>query len=101
MATIASNKAYWDGKYEWRDGGDEWSRPWGGVRLQWYGTLLPRIHSFVPTGTILEIGCGYGRWTQFLKDLCDRLLVVDLSERCIAACRTRFSAAEHVEYSVN
>lgn len=101
MAGIVDNKAYWDGRYHWSDGGDEWSRPWGGVPFQWYCTLLPRIHGVVPTGTILEIGCGYGRWTQFLQALCDRLIAVDLSERCIEACRKRFSRFAHIEYHLN
>jgi len=56
----------------------------------WETTILPRICAFVPTGTILEVAPGYGRCTQFLKDLCDHLIAVDLSPRCIAACAERF-----------
>lgn len=67
----------------------------------WFGVLLPRIHAFVPTGTILEIAPGYGRWTQYLKDLCDRLIIVDLAENCIEHCRRRFSTASNIEYHVN
>jgi 16S rRNA A1518/A1519 N6-dimethyltransferase RsmA/KsgA/DIM1 with predicted DNA glycosylase/AP lyase activity len=51
----------------------------------WRGMLRPRINAWVPTGTILEIAPGFGRWTRFLKDVCDRLVVVDLAERCIEA----------------
>ncbi len=68
MATIEENKQYWDFTYPWTKQGDEWSLAWGGVVQQWYWVLLPRIHAFVPAGTILEIGPGFGRWTQFLKD---------------------------------
>lgn len=67
----------------------------------WFSVLLPRIHAFVPAGTILEIAPGYGRWTQYLKDLCDRLIIVDLAENCIDHCRRRFSAASNIEYHVN
>ena len=42
--------------------------PVGRADAQWYGSLLPRIHRFLPTGQVLEIACGYGRWTQYLKD---------------------------------
>jgi len=69
--------------------------------MQWYGTIFPRIKSHVPTNRILEIACGYGRWTQYLKDLCKNLIVIDLSEECIQACKRRFSECLHIEYHVN
>jgi hypothetical protein len=69
--------------------------------MQWFHCILPRIHSFVPTATILEIAPGHGRWTQFLKDLCQQLHVVDLSATCIAICRERFSEARHIDYHIN
>ena len=50
---------------------------------------------------MLELAPGFGRATQYLKELCDRLIVVDLSERCIAACRERFAAAHNIEYHIN
>src|SRR5205085_355245 len=81
--------------------GDEWSVTWGGTPALWHGALLPRIHAFVPTGTILEIAPGYGRWTQYLKDLCERLVVVDLTDDCIEHCRGRFADAGNIEYHVN
>ena len=68
MPTIERNKELWDGLYHWSEMGDEWSKQWGCPYMQWYGMLLPRIHSFLPAKTILEIAPGYGRWTQFLKD---------------------------------
>jgi len=69
--------------------------------MQWYGSILPRIQRFVPTNTILEIACGYGRWTQFLHDLSDSLIVVDFSEDCIQACRRRFAHSSRIAYYVN
>lgn len=69
--------------------------------MLWYRTILPRIHRFVPTGTILEIGPGFGRWTQYLRQLSRKLIVVDLSERCIDACRDRFVNDRNIEYIVN
>ena len=69
--------------------------------MQWYGAILPRIHAFVPTHTILEIACGHGRWTQFLKDACSSLVAVDLSEKCIRACQERFAGCVHISYFVN
>jgi ubiquinone/menaquinone biosynthesis C-methylase UbiE len=59
--------------------------------MQWYGTIFPRIKSRVPTNRILEIACGYGRGTQYLKDLCKHLVVIDLTEQYIQACKQRYS----------
>ncbi|HEY6146995.1 MAG TPA: class I SAM-dependent methyltransferase, partial [Thermoanaerobaculia bacterium] len=83
MATIDENRSTWDGAYNWEHAGDEWSTHFGGPAMQWYGSLIPRIHSFLPSGTILEIACGFGRWTAFLKDQCKRLYAIDLSNACV------------------
>jgi SAM-dependent methyltransferase len=101
MANVESNLSVWERTWDWSGGGDEWSSWWGGTPALWHGALLPRLHAFLPAPTILEIAPGYGRWTQYLKDLCDRLLVVDLTERCIDHCRERFAAASNIEYHVN
>ncbi len=101
MPTIDENLTFWDQRYEWSSEGDEWSAPWGGPEAQWHGTVLPRIHSFLPADTILEIAPGRGRWTEYLKDQCRRLILVDLSPACIEACKSRFSASTHIKYHVN
>jgi SAM-dependent methyltransferase len=101
MPELDQNLAYWNTSYDWSQDGDEWSNWWGGTPAIWFGTLLPRIHAFIPTGTILEIAPGYGRLTQYLKDECDRLVVVDLADRCIEHCRERFADATNIEYHVN
>ena len=101
MATTEENKRIWDTVYNWKGGGEEWSMPWGGTDMEWYFTILPRIHSFVPAQTILEIAPGYGRWSQFLAGLCHNLILVDLSEKCIEACRDRFKPYSHIKYFVN
>src|SRR5262249_43915829 len=54
-----------------------------------------------PTGTILEIAPGFGRWTHYLRNWCQRLIVVDMAENCIAACRRRFAADARITYHVN
>lgn len=101
MPTINENKSVWDGSYNWSKAGEEWSTVWGTSTMQWYGTILPRIRNFLPAQTILEIGPGFGRWTEFLKDYCDRLIAVDLSEKCVKACQERFSSSSHITYHVN
>src|SRR3954454_21452170 len=101
MPEVDQNRGQWNSGWDWSQRGDEWSSWWGGTPALWYGGLLPRIHSFVPTATILEIAPGFGRWTQYLKDLADRLVIVDLAERCIDGCRERFADATNIEYHVN
>jgi SAM-dependent methyltransferase len=101
MASIKDNLRSWNDTYDWQGQGDEWSEAWGGAEAQWYGTILPRIHAFVPAATILEIAPGFGRWTRYLKRVCTSLVLVDLSERCIEACRRRFTKDSHIIYHVN
>lgn len=101
MPTVDQNRSLWGVDYCWPQQGEEWSTSWGGSEAQWFETLLPRIHPFLPAGTILEIAPGHGRWTHFLKDRCSRLIVVDVSSSCIEACERRFSACSHISYHVN
>lgn len=100
MPTIDENLAWWGTTYHWSQGGDEWSREWGTPEAQWYGSILPRIHAFVPAVTILEIAPGFGRWTHYLRALCSSLVLVDLNARCIDACRRRFADEHHIAYHV-
>jgi 2-polyprenyl-3-methyl-5-hydroxy-6-metoxy-1,4-benzoquinol methylase len=101
MGTIEENKSAWDCQHNWIDAGEGWSSDWGGSYMQWYGTILPRIRKFLPVCTILEIAPGFGRWTEYLKDFCTNLIVVDLSEKCIKACQKRFANCSHISYFVN
>jgi hypothetical protein len=88
-------------KYDWKDAGEEWSAPWGTSAAQWFGSILPRIRDCLPTGTILEIAPGFGRWTHYLKDYCQELWIVDRVDECIEACRRRFAADSHVRCYLN
>ena len=101
MPTVEWNKLNWDGQYDWPEQGDEWSITWGGVDMQWFGCIYPRIHNFVPAKMILEIAPGFGRWTQFLVNHCEKLVLVDLSAKCIERCKERFRGHSHVDYHVN
>ena len=101
MPTVEKNLQQWNARYAWAQQGDEWSASWGGAEAQWLGAILPRIRAFVPTNTILEIAPGFGRWTNYLKDHCNRLIVVDLTASCIQACQQRFASSSHITYHVN
>lgn len=100
MASVEENREAWT-NWDWNQQGDEWSTPWGGTAALWYGALLPRLHHWLPTGTLLEIGPGSGRWTQYLKELARSVVLVDLTEVCIKACRERFRESSNLAYHVN
>ena len=101
MPTLEDNLNLWDKKYDWSEGGDEWSAAWGSPVVQWEGSILPRMRQFIPASHIVELAPGRGRWTQFLVAACEKLSLVDLSPTCIDACRERFASEDHVEYHVN
>ena len=98
MATIEQNIRRWDNL---QHTGAPWSERWGGEDMEWYFTILPRIHRFIPAETILEIGPGHGRWTNFLAGLCKKLITVDVSPKCIEFCRKRFENYPHITCHVN
>jgi hypothetical protein len=87
--------------YEWIAAGEEWSEPWGGSAPQWFGSILPRIHACLPAETIIEIASGFGRWSNYLKDHCRQLHLVDPAADCIDACRSRFAGDPRISCHVN
>lgn len=101
MPSIEKNKEVWGAKYSWDEKGDEWSAVWGGTPYIWTGSILPRIFKFVPCNTIVEIGPGFGRFTQYLRKLCNTLIIVDLNQNCIDACKKRFNTIKNIKYIVN
>jgi SAM-dependent methyltransferase len=101
MPTVHENLENWRTGWDWSGRGEEWSWWWGDTSALWHGALLPRIHAMLPAGTVLEIAPGYGRWTQYLKDLCEHLVIVDLTAACIESCRERFANAANIAYHVN
>ena len=100
MAEISANLQGWS-DYNWTLGGEEWSEPWGGSEYLWWRTVYPRIIHFLPTDHILEIAPGFGRFSQYLKNQCRHLTLVDLTPKCIEACRARFKSSSHIDYVVN
>lgn len=102
MPELTWNKRYWDGEYNWTGRGEEWSEGWGGSEAQWFGSLYPRLHRFLPVGNLLEIAPGFGRWTRYLLEYVqDRYAGVDLSQECVEYCKERFSACKNSAFLVN
>ena len=98
---VEDNLQVWQESYAWSAEGDEWSAEWGGPDAQWYWAIFPRIHTVLPCETILEIAPGFGRWTQYLRHLCQNLEIVDLAPKCIEYCQRRFKDSSNIRYHVN
>lgn len=103
MPDLAWNKLTWNGQYDWQGRGEEWSRKvWGSSEAQWFGSLYPRLHRFLPAASVLEIAPGFGRWTHFLlKDTRSHYLGVDIAEEAIHYCRDAFRQHPHARFEVN
>lgn len=100
MPSVEQNLHQWS-RHDWSSRGDEWSVGYGGTDAMWAWTIQPRIAVLLPTDHILEIAPGFGRVTQFLIPACRRLTVVDLTRRCVDACRERFAGVPNIDYHVN
>jgi SAM-dependent methyltransferase len=90
MPSIEQNRSNWDNPRNWLRDGEEWSASWGSSAGMWFGSILPRLAAFLPTGHLLEIACGHGRVTEYLLGHCQRYTGVDLAPSCVAFCRQRF-----------
>lgn len=99
MPSILDNVHRWK-KFDWSNRGEEWCAGFGGADAAWEHAILPRITHFLPTGHILELGPGYGVWTERLRGLSERMTLVDLAPNCIAACRKRFGKT-NMKYHTN
>jgi SAM-dependent methyltransferase len=101
MPTSEENVRAWNQDHRWSSTDDDWSAMWGNCEAQWWGSIYPRIHTFLPCEQILEIAPGFGRWTNLLRQHCERLTAVDLSQRCVEHCRERFRDQPHMTFVHN
>ncbi len=95
--SVGVNYQLWQ-HWDWSRRGEEWT-----PTEEWKQSLIDDVMLayLTPQTTILEIGPGAGRWTEVLQRIARRLIVVDLSDRCIELCRKRFARAVNMELHVN
>lgn len=96
MPSIASNLAAWNGGgHVWEADGDEFHQ-FATTRGQNYELwkqslvdtfLTPNLN---PDISVLEIGCGHGRWSQYFVGNVGKLWLLDLSPTCIEICQRKF-----------
>lgn len=96
-STRGWNSAYWD-HWDWSQRGEEWT-----ASAEWKETLVDNVlRKYIqPAKVILEIGPGAGRWTEYLVPLAQRLILVDVSAKCLDLCRARFSSQTNIDYYQN
>jgi len=63
------------------------------MQAQWDTTIWPIIKNEDFTST-LELACGHGRNTEFLRRPAASIDLVDVNPDCIAACRARFGESK-------
>jgi SAM-dependent methyltransferase len=101
MPDLDWNRITWNDEYPWTQAGEEWSACWGNSEAQWMGSILPRVHRFLPCRSVLEIAPGFGRWTRFLLRACDSYVGLDVARTCVERCQERFRAVPHARFVEN
>jgi SAM-dependent methyltransferase len=97
MASITSNRNFYDKAATWNERGDSWTfhadfcgqdyETWKRSVADEF--LQPFLGSEVDA---LEIGSGQGRWTQFMVGHTRSLVIVDVSSASMDVCRQRFGS---------
>jgi SAM-dependent methyltransferase len=89
MNSLPANKLIWE-NWNWSGKGDEWT-----LSPEWKTSVVRTFIDpyFADCSVLLEIGPGAGRWTQYLIAKTRKLIGIDISETCVAACRSRFPSA--------
>jgi SAM-dependent methyltransferase len=96
MNSAALNKEIWEA-WNWSAAGEEWSQS-----AEWKESLVRCIlERYVPDDcTVLEIGPGAGRWTEYLLRRAREYIGIDISSACVAHCRERFAQDSRARFSV-
>lgn len=92
------NALIWN-TWKWeKNAGEEWTKSPG-----WKQTLIDDVmlKNITQGKTVLEIGPGAGKWTEPLQQITQKLIVVDISAKCIEMCKKRFSHCSNISYFVN
>jgi ubiquinone/menaquinone biosynthesis C-methylase UbiE len=94
---VLENTLKWD-HYRWEHGENEWT-----PSAQWKQSVIDHVmlKNVAPDCTVLEIGPGFGRWTRKLVEISRRLIVVDISIKCIEHCKKVFGENDNIEFHLN
>src|SRR5216684_903814 len=98
MASLKENIVMWGKTYKWDTRGHEWSTDFGGTCNLWNNAIWPRLLYYLPSHTVLEIGCGYGRWADYLIQKCSRYIGVDINTDGLTFCKQRYSTNRRARF---
>lgn len=88
--SIDWNRALWNTYAEIPENGEGWSEPFGDSEAQWHCIIRPRLRACLPARRVLEIACGWGRWTNFLIHETQHYTGVDITEVALQECGLRY-----------
>lgn len=103
--SVKENRTLWN-NYYWLEKGEEWTRDVKKYKKAdpkiWKLSLINKmILKYIKKGSIiLEIGPGAGRWTEILLKLAKRLIIADISKKCLSFCKVRFKKYKNIEYQL-
>jgi len=104
--SVAANKQLWNEFYDWSEMGDEWTlgaEKYKGIDpKKWKSDLVNNmLQKYIKKDSnVLEIGPGGGRWTELLQKISKKLILVDISPKCLDICKKRFLNSDNIEYNV-
>src|SRR5262245_28012514 len=102
-AALTKVREYWD-NYDWSYIGRDWTKGILRVRgvspADWEHAFVDHfILSHISSrSVVLEIGPGEGRWSQHIQPVCQRLILLDVSQRALELCKQRFHLATNVDF---
>ncbi len=105
MPDVKWNKKKWTENAEWfldkkqeefGHYGNHWGNPEEKAHLMKFRDtfLIPNVNDSI---VALEIGCGGGRWTQYLK-ASKKLYALDVNEIMLKLCKKRFKDEENITF---
>ncbi len=89
------NYVTWNFLYNWSRYGEEWTKSEVWKKALVDEIIYPNINK---DSNVLEIGPGGGRWTEYLAKKARRLILADISPKCIKICKRRFKNCTNIDY---
>ena len=94
LNSLTQNKEVWE-NYDWNQFGEEWN-----PSEKWKEEFIEKIiyKNIKSNSIILEVGPGAGRWTDYLIKLSNKLILVEVSNKCLDICKKKYKDYDNVEY---
>lgn len=94
--SVNQNRLTWN-NWNWNQLGEEWTKS-----DVWKNKLAEEIiNKLIPEkSSVIEIGPGGGRWTEYLQEKSSSLNLVDISEKCLELCKERFADKTNISYNL-